>query len=311
MTSPTTYHNVEKWIEENSSSFLPPVCNKLMHGHGQMKVMFIGGPNIRRDFHINEGEELFYQIKGDMIVRVMEKGVQKDIKIKEGEVFLLPPRIPHSPQRFKDTVGLVLERHRLKSETDGLRYYCRSDQSKPLWERWFYCYDLGSQLGPVISEYFASKEHETDVPSSDNVTSPCPVNLDTSTTLSSPQSLSKLIEGHGDALTSSGKANLLPDGEFKMQVFSKSDNPHEFNSGEGQMWVWQHVGSSSALVNGAKTPIDVQGSLLIEPGNSWTLDVSEGGRTLVFSLDVPTEANPPKKQKDANETTTTTTSTST
>lgn len=64
--------NMLKWIEANESSFLPPVCNKLMSvirqptcapdlhrsGHGQLKIMFVGGPNTRRDFHINEGEEV-------------------------------------------------------------------------------------------------------------------------------------------------------------------------------------------------------------------------------------------------------------
>eukprot|EP00055_Hartaetosiga_balthica_P009572 m.38426 g.38426 ORF g.38426 m.38426 type:complete len:313 (-) comp6798_c0_seq2:116-1054(-) len=303
MTSPTIYHNVTEWIEENSSSFLPPVCNKLMHGHGQMKVMFIGGPNIRRDFHINEGEELFYQIKGDMVLKVMELGVQKDIPIKEGEVFLLPPRIPHSPQRFKDTVGLVLERQRLKAETDGLRYYCRSDPSKPLWERWFYCYDLGTQLGPVISEYFASKEHEDDAPTLDNVTTPCPVNLDTTTSLPSPQVLSKMFEEHAEELAKKGSAALLPHGEFKMNVYSKSEKSHVFEATQGQTWVWQQDGTSKIYV-AEDDAIDVasQGSLLIEPGNSWTMDVSEGGRALVFSLTTPTEENPTKKTKQGNDT---------
>lgn len=97
------------------------------YGEGQLKVMFIGGPNVRKDYHLEEGEEIFYQVKGDMVLKIVEKGVHKDIPIKEGEVcvhcpctfgkfmkqfivkqiFVLPCRIPHSPQRFENTVGLV------------------------------------------------------------------------------------------------------------------------------------------------------------------------------------------------------------
>ena len=79
-------------------------------------------------------------------------------------MFLLPGRIPHSPQRFSDTVGLVIERERLKSETDGLRYFVEANGAPTrdvLFERWFYCDDLGTQLGPVIKEFFASEQFKT------------------------------------------------------------------------------------------------------------------------------------------------------
>ena len=66
--------NIPEWITRNEPSFVPPVCNKLMHGDGQLKIMFIGGPNVRKDYHIEEGEELFYQIRGDMVLKIIEKG---------------------------------------------------------------------------------------------------------------------------------------------------------------------------------------------------------------------------------------------
>ncbi|CAG2120772.1 unnamed protein product, partial [Medioppia subpectinata] len=97
--------NMKTWIEENKDYFLPPICNKLMH-NSQLKVFFVGGPNQRKDYHIEEGEELFYMIKGDMCLKVIEKGEPKDVIIKEGHVFLLGAKIPHSPQRFADTIGL-------------------------------------------------------------------------------------------------------------------------------------------------------------------------------------------------------------
>jgi len=80
--------NIDQWIEENKSSFVPPVCNKLMYGAGQLKVMFIGGPNQRKDYHIEEGEEFFMQLRGDMCLPIVEKGVHKDVPIKEGEVIV-------------------------------------------------------------------------------------------------------------------------------------------------------------------------------------------------------------------------------
>ena len=98
-----------EWIEVNAADFRPPVCNKAAFTQ-QLKVFFVGGPNQRRDFHLEAGEELFYMIKGDMTLRVMDRrqGKQRDISIKEGEIFLLPSRVEHSPQRFAQTVSWTL-----------------------------------------------------------------------------------------------------------------------------------------------------------------------------------------------------------
>ncbi|XP_068208574.1 3-hydroxyanthranilate 3,4-dioxygenase-like [Palaemon carinicauda] len=115
------HNNIPRWIEENKKFFLPPVCNKMMHGDGQLKVFYVGGPNQRRDFHLEEGEEFFYMVKGDMNLITLTNGTFRDVIIKEGEVFQLPGKIPHSPQRFEKTVGLVIERERLKTEKDCLR----------------------------------------------------------------------------------------------------------------------------------------------------------------------------------------------
>lgn len=88
--------NVDKWIAENEKAFLPPVCNKLMH-LSQLNIMFVGGPNSRKDYHIEEGEELFYQVKGDMCLKLVENGKHKDVRIREGEVreMAIIPRFSH------------------------------------------------------------------------------------------------------------------------------------------------------------------------------------------------------------------------
>jgi 3-hydroxyanthranilate 3,4-dioxygenase len=72
--------------------------------------MVVGGPNARKDYHFNETEELYFQVEGDIVVKIIDNGEFKDIPIKEGEMFLLPPKTPHSPQRGPGTVGLVIER---------------------------------------------------------------------------------------------------------------------------------------------------------------------------------------------------------
>jgi 3-hydroxyanthranilate 3,4-dioxygenase len=101
-----------------------------MH-HTQLDIMFVGGPNQRDDFHLEEGEELFWQLKGDMELVVEERGSQKSIPIREGEIFLLPGKIPHSPRRSANSIGLVIERQRVEGqEMDGLRYYCKETRGQ-------------------------------------------------------------------------------------------------------------------------------------------------------------------------------------
>ncbi len=106
--------HLQKWIEENRHLLKPPVGNKQIYVENEdFIVMVVGGPNGRKDYHWEEGEELFYQLEGDIQVKIInEAGQPETIDIREGEMFLLPPRIPHSPQRPAGTVGLVLERRR-------------------------------------------------------------------------------------------------------------------------------------------------------------------------------------------------------
>jgi len=120
--------NLQKWIEENRDLLKPPVGNKNLYVEaGDFIVMVVGGPNARKDYHYNESEELFYQIEGDITVRIQEDGKPKDIIIREGEMFLLPANIPHSPMRGENTVGLVIELVRKGRDLeDGLMWFCDS-----------------------------------------------------------------------------------------------------------------------------------------------------------------------------------------
>lgn len=152
--------NFKDWIEENRHLLKPPVGNKCVWEDQDFIVMVVGGPNTRSDYHYDEGPEFFYQVEGDMVLKIMENGEPRDIPIKEGEIFLLPPRIPHSPQRFENTVGLVVERKRLEHEQDGLIWYCEKCNNK-LYEEYFHLENIETQFPPVFERFYASEDART------------------------------------------------------------------------------------------------------------------------------------------------------
>jgi 3-hydroxyanthranilate 3,4-dioxygenase len=152
--------NLTRWIEEHRHLLKPPVGNKqVWEGDRDFLVNIVGGPNQRSDYHIDEGEEFFYQVEGDMTLRVMEDGRRRDIVIRQGEIFLLPPRVPHSPQRPAGTVGLIVERRRRADEKDGLVWYCENCDEK-LRELEFHLSDF-NQFRATIAEFYADREART------------------------------------------------------------------------------------------------------------------------------------------------------
>ena len=155
-----TAFNLQQWIDAHRDQLRPPVCNQQVFEENDFIVMIVGGPNARKDYHLDEGPELFYQIEGAMLLKVMEDGKPKDLAIREGEMLLLPPRVPHSPQRFADTVGLVVERARLPHELDGFLWFCENCANK-LYEEFVYVDDIVSQLPPIFERFYASEEHRT------------------------------------------------------------------------------------------------------------------------------------------------------
>jgi len=148
--------NFKAWIEDNRHLLKPPVGNKVLWRDAEFICMVVGGPNRRSDFHVEEGPEFFYQVEGDMVLRIAEVDGLRDITIAEGEVFLLPPRIPHSPQRRADTVGLVIERQRRPGELDGLLWYCERCENR-LYEEYFELTDIETQFTPVFERYFGNE----------------------------------------------------------------------------------------------------------------------------------------------------------
>jgi 3-hydroxyanthranilate 3,4-dioxygenase len=147
------------FVAENRHRLQPPVGAVRIFENAQMIVMAVGGPNTRRDFHIDPGEEFFYQLEGDMVLRIHEHGAIRDITIAEGEIFMLPAWVPHSPQRRAGTVGLVIERPRVGDEADGVRWYCESCGGA-LHEQWFRVREGGflPQLNAAIEHFHATPE---------------------------------------------------------------------------------------------------------------------------------------------------------
>lgn len=153
--------NLKKWIEENRHLLKPPVGNQCIYKEAEdFIVMIIGGPNARKDFHYNEGEEFYYQLEGDINVRIIENGKPVDIPLKEGDVFLLPPKVPHSPQRGPGTVGMVVERIRKEGEKDGFIWFCEECNEK-LYDEYFQLTDIVKQLPPVMERFYSSENKRT------------------------------------------------------------------------------------------------------------------------------------------------------
>jgi 3-hydroxyanthranilate 3,4-dioxygenase len=152
--------NLDQWVEDNRHLLKPPVGNKKIWENTKFDVFIVGGPNARKDYHINQSEEFFYMLEGDMVLKVVEDDDFRDIDIREGEIFLLPPGIPHSPQRLADTVGLVIEHKRPEGVEDGLRWYC-DDCGEILHEEFFYLEDIVNQLKAAIEAFWADDQTRT------------------------------------------------------------------------------------------------------------------------------------------------------
>ncbi|XP_017293453.1 3-hydroxyanthranilate 3,4-dioxygenase isoform X2 [Kryptolebias marmoratus] len=242
MSSQPRKANVDNWIVENKNAFLPPVCNKLMH-FSQLLVMFVGGPNTRKDYHIEEGEEMF----------------------------LLPARIPHSPQRQANTVGLVVERRRLLTETDCLRYYV-DDTTDILFERWFYCKDLGTELIPIIKEFMTSKQSKTGKPDPNEVFREPPFQLNTMNVMS-PFSFKDWLDKKRPSL-SEGISLFGPQFETEVLVFGPGLT--ETSVQQTDVWIWQMEGSSRVTTAEETFPLSAGDSLLVPEQSRYQWQRNEG-----------------------------------
>ena len=152
--------NFKRWIDEHRHLLKPPVGNQVVWEDREFIVMVIGGPNSRKDYHVDESEEFFYQLEGDMTLKVVDGGKHVDIPIRAGEIYLLPARMPHSPRRPAGTIGLVVERKRRAGELDGFVWYCEHCGAK-LYDEFLPITDIVKELPPVFDRFYGDPARST------------------------------------------------------------------------------------------------------------------------------------------------------
>jgi 3-hydroxyanthranilate 3,4-dioxygenase len=309
------YH-LDSWYDANRDLFDPPVCNKLMHKK-QMSVMYVGGPNTRTDFHLDQGSEFFWMARGNMELPTIQQGKLKVVKIKEGQVYLCPSRVPHSPQRPETgSLGLVIERERYMEadppEVDGLRWY--TDFNNPneiLWEKFFHCGDLGRDLVPVVKEFKASEEFKTSKPGNNVMTDDTrPFVQDMETVVPDPFDLDEWLAKHSKMLDMGLGISLFPtthpDNEFSVMIFGGGTNgaTHEAAAWGGDTWIFQLKGAAAVALDGADATNSQQllerWGGVVPPDTPYTVKRAPNSISMVITQD-PTGNKPKDSKEDAGE----------
>ena len=157
---PEAPFNLMAWIQAHRHELVPPVANRQVFPAGDFIIMVVGGPNARADYHVDPGAEFFYQIEGTLTLRTMQSNQPVDYAVGPGEVFLLPPFVPHSPQRPAGSLGLVVERRRDPSERDGFQWYCPQCHHL-LHEEHLFVADIETSLPPVFERFYGDLRRRT------------------------------------------------------------------------------------------------------------------------------------------------------
>ena len=165
--------NLMNWVERNHDKLSPPVCNAAVFPDGDYIINMVGGPNYRTDFHCNPTEEIFYQIKGNAHLNIWDRGKFEQILIKEGDIFLLPVNLLHSPQRPEPGLCLLIEKPRPEGNPDALNWYCANCatlifsasgqltnlvENLPAWYQLFYQKTDAERTCPSCGEVHAGKD---------------------------------------------------------------------------------------------------------------------------------------------------------
>ncbi|CAE7864710.1 Haao [Symbiodinium sp. KB8] len=279
-------HHIDDWYEQNKAQFSPPVCNKLMH-RGQLSIMFVGGPNTRKDFHLEEGSEFFFQLRGNIQLPTVQKGKRKLVKINQGQVFCLPSRIPHSPQRPEaGSFGLVVERRREDKEMDGLIYYEDFNTcEKVRWEKFFRCNDLGKDLPPVIEAYKAFEDSPAAKLPQSWKEEDRPVCQDKSTEIPEPFSFQDFLTANAEKLAAGESVSLFgfdhPDQEFEVFVIGGRSEQTGQKS-EYETWLYQVRGAAHIAVNSGTLALNEGCCCIVQAGQPFDVARAEGSIGLML-----------------------------
>lgn len=153
---PSLPFSLQRFIDDHRAELRPPVGSRPVFPAGDLVIMVVGGPNARSDYHVDPGPEFFYQLEGTLTLRTMAEGRPRDYAVQPGEVFLLPPLVPHSPQRPAGSVGLVIERRRGAGEHDAFQWYCPACHAL-LYEESFVLANVESQFPPIFERFYAER----------------------------------------------------------------------------------------------------------------------------------------------------------
>lgn len=223
-------------------------------------------------------QELFYMVKGSMCLKIKERGQPRNIDIKEGEIFLLPSRIPHSPQRFADTCGLVIERLRYPQEFDCLKWYNKDEET--IYEEYFNCTDLGQALVPIIKRYQNSEQFKTQKPIESEIVADPPIKPNYEISVGSPFLLREWIENYKlSGKTETGE--IFGEGEFVMKLVLDYDS-FKYNK---ETWLWQWEGQATIEIGTEDTNILLKegDSYLIPKDMPFKIQESKEGSTFVIT----------------------------
>ena len=148
----------QDWIDEHEHLLKPPVNNQTMHLGEDFIVQVVGGPNQRTDFHVDPYEEWFYQLRGNMHVNIMPEEGPQTVNIAEGQVWLLPGNVPHSPQRPEPgSIGLVIERVREEGTLERFRWYC-PECNALVHDGQLQVRSIVDDLPPVFAEFYDNEQ---------------------------------------------------------------------------------------------------------------------------------------------------------
>ncbi|KAK2704412.1 hypothetical protein QYM36_016714 [Artemia franciscana] len=218
---------------------------------------------------------------GDMDLYVMEKGIRRKISIKQGEVFLLPARVPNSPQRYSNTVGLRVERSRVGQELDCIRFYTR-DNSDVLYERWFK-FTEPKDIQPVIDDFFASEESKTGTPTNNSKLMIGPYEVNEKVSVDEPFSLEQWLDRNSQRL-SNGKLDLFQ-GDFQSQIIVYGTGEDEVVNEDADTFIWAIRGTSILDIAGEATRIlEVNDTSYIRRGRRYKIMREDGARVLQITI---------------------------
>ncbi len=120
--------NLKQWVDENRRNWGQ---RRIIWEDSDFIAFVTRGPNSRTDFHIDPGDEIFYQLEGELNLHYMTAEQKHEIAvITEGELFLLPANVPHSPRRGEGSWTFVIERKRRPDEQDRFVWYCEKCGTK-------------------------------------------------------------------------------------------------------------------------------------------------------------------------------------